>query len=77
MMKAKPNRKKRDTASLARAEPMRDGHNPANEKPLHLELSIPPMDSIDNSPPIFLFPSLKDSSSPCYGEDLHVAHHSC
>ena len=66
MTTAEPSRKKRDSSYfLARARPMRDGHNPANEKPLYLILSLLPMDSIDHSPPTSLFPSLKEFSSPC------------
>ena len=68
MMTAEPSRKKRDSSyCLARAWPTRDGHNPANEKPLYLELSLPPVDSNDHSPPTSLFPSLKELSSHCYG----------
>ena len=50
------------------AQPMRDCHNSASEKPLHIKFSIPPMDSLFTIALLnFLFLSIKEFPFRCYG----------
>ena len=69
-------RRKSSSSCLARAQPIRDCQDSANEKPPHFKLSASHGHIAEYSLPNFLFLSLKELSSPCYG-DLHVAHQGC
>ena len=56
-MKTKLKKKKRNSLSgLTKAQSKRDGHSPVNEKPLYLELSVPPtVSTIDFLPSSYSF----------------------